>query len=87
MFMTKTVLPSRGKSVGGTVRSQVHEAPHIHDQNSAAIERGVVGSDLSTRGRSPLVLEVRFRSRALFKGMILSEIVVDFLHYLDFCTF
>jgi len=50
------------------------------------MERGVAGSDPSTRGRSPVVLEVRFRSRALLKAEIQSEIVLGYLHYLGFCT-
>ena len=49
-------------------------------------ERGVAGSDPSTRGRSPVVLEVRFRSRAFSIVEIQSEIVLGYLHYLDFCT-
>ena len=49
-------------------------------------ERGVAGLDPSTRGRSPVVLEVRFRSRALFKAEIQSEIVPGYLYYLGFCT-
>jgi len=50
------------------------------------MERGVAGSDPSTRGRSPVVLEVRFRSRAFSIAEIQSEIVIGYLHYLDFCT-
>jgi len=49
-------------------------------------ERGVAGTDPSTRGRSPVVLEVRFRSRAFSIAEIQSEIVLGYLHYLDFCT-
>jgi len=48
-------------------------------------ERGVAGSDPSTRGRSPVVLEVRFRSRDFSIAEIQSEIVLGYLHYLDFC--
>jgi len=47
----------------------------------------MAGTDPSTRGRSPVVLEVRFRSRALLKAEIQSEIVLGYLHYLGFCTF
>jgi hypothetical protein len=50
------------------------------------LERRVAGLDPSTRGRSPVVLEVRFRSRALLKAEIQSEIVPGYLHYLGFCT-
>jgi hypothetical protein len=50
------------------------------------LERGVAGSDPSTRGRSPVVLEVRFRSRAQTNAEIQSEIVLGYLHYLGFCT-
>ena len=49
-------------------------------------ERGMAGTDPSTRGRSPVVLEVRFRSRAFSKAEIQSEIVLGYLHYLGFCT-
>ena len=49
-------------------------------------QRGVAGLDPSLRGRSPVVLEVRFRPRALFKAEIQSEIVPGYLHYLGFCT-
>ena len=49
-------------------------------------ERGVAGSDPSTRGRDPVVLKVRFRSRAFSIAEIQSEIVLGYLHYLDFCT-
>ena len=49
-------------------------------------ERGVAGTDPSTRGRSPVVLEVRFRSRVQTKAEIQSEIVLGYLHYLGFCT-
>jgi len=55
-------------------------------QKLARTERGVAGLDPSTRGRSPVVLEVRFRSRALLKAEIQSEIVPSYLHYLGFCT-
>ena len=50
------------------------------------LERGVAGSDPRGRGRSPVVLEVRFRSRAFSIAEIHSEIVLGYLHYLDFCT-
>jgi len=50
------------------------------------IERGVAGSDPSTRGRSPVVLEVLFHSRALSIAEIQSEIVLGYFYYLDFCT-
>ena len=50
------------------------------------IERGVAGSDPSTRGRSPVVLEVLFRSRALSIAEFQSDIVLGYLHYLDFCA-
>jgi len=50
------------------------------------VERGVAVLDTSTRGRSTVVLEVRFRSRALFKAEIQSEIVPGYLYYLGFCT-
>ena len=46
----------------------------------------MAGTDHSKRGRSPVVLEVRFRSRALLKAEIQSEIVLGYLHYLGFCT-
>jgi len=49
-------------------------------------EGGVAGSDPSTRGRSPVVLEVRFCSRALSIAEIQNEIVLGYLHYLDLCT-
>jgi len=49
-------------------------------------EGGVAGSDPSTRGRSPVVLEVRFCSRAFSIAEIQNEIVLGYLHYLDFCT-
>ena len=49
-------------------------------------ERGVAGSQPSTRGRSPMVLEVLFHSRALFKAEIQIEIVLGYLHYLELCT-
>jgi len=52
----------------------------------AVEERGVAGSDPSTRGRSPVVLEVLFHSRAISTRRIQSEIVLGYLHYLDFCT-
>jgi len=44
------------------------------------------GSDPSTWGRSPVVLEVLFRCRALSIVEIQSEIVLGYLHYLDFGT-
>ena len=53
---------------------------------SSPTKRGVFGLDPSTQGRSPVVLEVRFRSRALLKSEIQSEIVPGYLHYLGFCT-
>ena len=46
----------------------------------------MAGTDPSTRGRSPVVLEVRIRSRAFSIAEIQSEIVLGYLHYLDFCT-
>jgi len=49
-------------------------------------EGGVAGSDPGTQGRSPVVLEVQFRSRALFKAEIQSQIGLGYLHYLDLCT-
>jgi len=49
-------------------------------------ERGMAGTDPRKRGRSPVVLEVRFRSRAFSIAEIQSEIVLGYLHYLDFCT-
>ena len=49
-------------------------------------ERGMAGTDPSTRGRSPVVLEVRFRSRAFSIAEIQSEIVLGYLNYLGFCT-
>jgi len=49
-------------------------------------ERGMAGTDPSKRGRSPVVLEVRFRSRAQTNAEIQSEIVLGYLHYLGFCT-
>ena len=49
-------------------------------------ERGVAGLHPRTRGRSPVVLKVRFRSRAFLKAEIQSEIVPGYLHYLRFCT-
>jgi len=49
-------------------------------------EREVAGLDPSTRGRSPVVLEVQFHSRAFSIAEIQSEIVLGYLHYLDFCT-
>jgi len=49
-------------------------------------ERGVAGFDPSTWGRNPVVLDVRFRSRVLFKAEIQSDIVPGYLHYLGFCT-
>ena len=42
------------------------------------MERGMAGSDPSTRGRSPVVLEVLFHSRTLSKRGIQSEIM-DFV--------
>ena len=51
------------------------------------MERGVAGKDPSMRGRSPVVLEVRFRSRAQTNAEIQSEIVLGYLHYLGFFTF
>jgi len=50
--------------------------------NETWFERGVAGIDPSTRGQSPVVLKVQFRSRALLKGEIKSEIVLGYLHYL-----
>ena len=50
------------------------------------LERGMAGTDPSTRGRSPVVLEVRFRSRAFSIAEIQSEIVLGYLHYLGFRT-
>ena len=59
----------------------------IFDQaRNHGTERGVAGTDPSTRGRSPVVLEVRFRSRAQTKAEIQSEIVLGYLHYLGFFT-
>jgi len=46
-------------------------------------ERGVAGSHPSTRGRSPVVLEVLFHSRVLFKAEIQIEIVLGYLQYLE----
>ena len=47
---------------------------------------GWLVSDHSTRGRSSVVLEVLFRSQALSSAEIQSEIVLEYLHNLDFCT-
>jgi len=45
-------------------------------KNGPTVERGVAGSDPSTWGRIPVVLEVRFRSRAFSIAEIQSEIVL-----------
>jgi len=58
----------------------------LQTENHGWGERGVAGSDPITRGRSPVVLEVRFRSRAFSIAEIQSEIVLGYLHYLDFCA-
>jgi len=55
-------------------------------KNGLTVERGVAGSDPSTWGQIPVVLEVRFRSRAFSIAEIQSEIVLGYLHYLDFGT-
>jgi len=63
-----------------------HTSVFRTQEKCASIERRVAGSDPSNRGRSPVVLEVRFRSRAFSIAEIQSEIVLGYLHYLDFCT-
>ena len=52
-------------------------------------ERGMAGSDPSTRSGWPVVLEVSLHSRALSKRGIQIEIVtvLGYLYYLEFCTF
>jgi len=47
-------------------------------------ERGVAGSDPSTRGRSPVVIEVLFHSRPISTRGIQSESVLGYLYYLGF---
>ena len=59
----------------------------IYAQKRGTHERGVAGLDPSTWGRSPVVLEVRFRCRALFKVEIQSEIVPVTCITLDFVLF
>jgi len=49
-------------------------------------ERGLTGSDPSTRGRIPVVLEVLFHSRAISTREIQNEIVLGYLYYLGFYT-
>jgi len=49
-------------------------------------ERGVAGSDPSTQGRSPVVIEVLFHSRDILTRGIQSEIVLGYLYYLGFYT-
>ena len=46
----------------------------------------MAGSDPSTRGRSPVVLEVLFHSRVISTRGIQSEIVLGHLYYLGFHT-
>jgi len=46
------------------------------------LQRGLAGSDPSTWGRIPVVLEVLFHSRAISTRGIQSEIVLGHLHYL-----
>jgi len=52
----------------------------------SCMEGGVPGSDPSTRGRCPVVLEVLFHSRTISTQGIQSEILLDYVHYLGFCT-
>ena len=77
-------------------REGERESPRAHERErerereseraSEIEERGVAGSDPSTRGRSPVVLEVLFCSRAISTRGIQSEIVLGYLYYLGFCT-
>ena len=54
------------------------EKSKMESQIGPEVERGVDGSDTKTRGRSPVVLEVRFRSRAFSIAEIQSEIVLGY---------
>jgi len=51
------------------------------------VERGVAGSDPRTRGRSLVVLEVLFHSRAIPTRGIQSEIVIGYFITLVFALF
>jgi len=88
VFMEKNLLFMAWSSSPGLGLCNVNNlAGNLFAKGPAHIpEGGVAGSDPSTRGRSPVVLEVRFRSRALFKAEIQSNIVLGYLHYLDLCT-
>ena len=67
----------------GTIQFSQHT---LRIKHGTKYERGVAGLDPTTRGRSPVLLEVQFRSRTLLKAEIQSEIVPGYLHYHVFCT-